>query len=102
MQKNRFKIAIIGCGRIAEHHCRAILNNDSLELSAVSDIDIGKARRVGTLFNVPFFKNYRTMLESNPTIDVIAVITPSGMHFEQSKEMITTFKKSIVIDQILQ
>ena len=99
MQKNRFKIAIIGCGRIAEHHCRAILNNDSLELSAVSDIDIGKARRVGTLFNVPFFKNYRTMLESNPTIDVIAVITPSGMHFEQSKEMITTFKKSIVIEK---
>ena len=68
-------------------------------MSAVSDIDFEKAQRVGTSFNIPFFKNYRTMLESIPTIDVIAVITPSGMHFEQSKEMITTFKKSIVIEK---
>lgn len=99
MQKNKLKIAIIGCGRIAEHHCRAILKINSLELSAVSDIDLEKATRLGTEFNVPFFKNYRMMLEAIPTIDVIAVITPSGMHFEQSKEMISTFKKSIVIEK---
>ena len=99
MKKNKFKIAIIGCGRIAEHHCRAILKNNSLELSAVSDIDLEKATRLGTEFDVPFFENYRTMLKLIPTIDVVAVITPSGMHFEQSKEMISTFKKSIVIEK---
>lgn len=99
MKKNKFNIAIIGCGRIAEHHSRAILKNNSLELSAVCDIDLEKATRLGTEFDVPFFENYRTMLELIPIIDVVAVITPSGMHFEQSKEMIATFKKSIVIEK---
>ncbi len=99
MSDKKFKVAIIGCGRIAEHHCRAIQKNDSLELSAVSDIDIDKATKVGTEFKVPFFENYRTMLETIPSIDVVAVITPSGMHFEQSKEMISTYKKSIVIEK---
>ena len=99
MSLNKVVVAIIGCGRIAEHHCRAIQKNPNLELAAVCDIDINKATKVGTEFNVLFFESYRIMLESIPTITVVAIITPSGMHFEHSKEIVSVYKKSIVIEK---
>ena len=99
MQEKKIHVAIVGCGRIAEHHCRAIKNNPNLELTAVCDIDLSKATKVGTEFGIPFFKSYRIMLDSLPTIDVVAVITPSGMHFEHSKEVISKYRKSIVIEK---
>jgi UDP-N-acetyl-2-amino-2-deoxyglucuronate dehydrogenase len=99
MQEKKIHVAIVGCGRIAEHHCRAVKNNPNLELTAVCDIDFIKATKVGTEFGIPFFGNYRVMLESLALIDVVAIITPSGMHFEHSKEVITKYKKSIVIEK---
>ena len=97
MKKNN--LAIIGCGRIAEHHCRAIQKTPNLELVSVCDIDINKAKKVGNEFEVPFFESYRIMLETIPNIDVVAIITPSGMHFEHSKEVVSKYKKSIVIEK---
>ncbi len=99
MQETKIHVAIIGCGRIAEHHCRAVQNNPNLELAAVCDIDLNKATKVGTEFGVPFFESYRLMLDSISTINVVAIITPSGMHFEHSKEVLTKYKKSIVIEK---
>jgi UDP-N-acetyl-2-amino-2-deoxyglucuronate dehydrogenase len=99
MQEKKVHVAIVGCGRIAEHHCRAVQKNPNLELAAVCDIDLNKATKVGTEFGVPFFESYRRMLDTISTINVVAIITPSGMHFEHSKEVITKYKKSIVIEK---
>jgi UDP-N-acetyl-2-amino-2-deoxyglucuronate dehydrogenase len=99
MQEKKVHVAIVGCGRIAEHHCRAVQKNPNLELAAVCDIDLNKATKVGTEFGVPFFESYRLMLDTISTINVVAIITPSGMHFEHSKEVITKYKKSIVIEK---
>ncbi len=92
-------IAIIGCGRIAEHHCRAIQNNPNLDLIAVSDLILSKAEKVGTFYNVPFYSNYRLMIMNHSEIDIVAIITPSGMHYEHSKEILDTFKKNIIIEK---
>ncbi len=99
MQEKKVHVAIVGCGRIAEHHCRAVQKNPNLELAAVCDIDLNKATKVGTEFGVPFFESYRLMLDTISTINVVAIITPSGMHFEHSKEVLTKYKKSIVIEK---
>jgi UDP-N-acetyl-2-amino-2-deoxyglucuronate dehydrogenase len=99
MPEKKVQVAIVGCGRIAEHHCRAIQKNPNLELAAVCDIDLNKATKVGSEFGVPFFESYRLMLDTISTINVVAIITPSGMHFEHSKEVIQKYKKNIIIEK---
>ena len=35
-----YRVAVIGCGRIAGHNCRAIIATKGLELAAVCDLEI--------------------------------------------------------------
>lgn len=96
----RLNIAIIGCGRVAHHHARSIQQLPELmNLVAACDLVKDRAQSLGQTYQVPFYQNYYQMLESHPTIDVVSVITPSGMHFEHASEIITSFKKHVVIEK---
>ena len=97
MQK--IKIGIIGCGRIAGHHLNSISKVKHLEAVAVCDLILEKALQYSKEFKIPYFLNYREMLKEIPDIDLIVIATPSGMHFEHSMEIISTFKKNIVIEK---
>lgn len=98
MQDN-LKIALIGCGRIAGHHCRSIRSVEGVELVAVCDLEIEKAHTYSEEFGVPAFSDYRKMFKAVPEIDIAAVITPSGMHFEHGIEILQDFGKHIVIEK---
>ena len=93
------KIAIIGCGRISGHHSRAIKSTEGLELSAVCDLDKEKAQNYGKEFNIPYFSNYHDMLSSIKNIDIVVIATPSGMHFEQSIELLQKYNKNIIVEK---
>lgn len=92
-------IAVIGCGRIAGHHCRNIALNEGLKLVAVCDLDLSKAQAYGNEFSVPAYENYRMMMEKHPDIDIVAIITPSGMHYEHAKEIILNYKKHVIVEK---
>ena len=62
MSTGVIKFAIIGCGRIAGHHCRAILNTPGAALVAVCDLDISKANAYKNEFGAEAFVNYHLML----------------------------------------
>ena len=93
------KVALIGCGRIAGHHCRSIAEVDGVELAAVCDLEIEKADAYALEFGVPAFTDYRRMFDDVPAIDIAAVITPSGMHYEHGLEVIRDFDKHIVMEK---
>lgn len=93
------KIAIIGCGRISGHHARSILNTKGAELVAVCDLVHERADAYKKEFNVNAYLNYREMLEKHPEIDTVAIITPSGMHYEHTLEMITKYKKNVIVEK---
>jgi UDP-N-acetyl-2-amino-2-deoxyglucuronate dehydrogenase len=93
------KVALIGCGRIAGHHCKSIDAVDGVELAAVCDLVEEKARAYAEEFSVPWFTNYHTMLKDVPDIDIAAVITPSGMHFEHCSEVMNLYKKHVVMEK---
>lgn len=93
------KVALIGCGRIAGHHCRSIAAVDGIQLVAVCDLDIAKADAYATEFQIPAFNDYRRMFDAVPDIDIAAVITPSGMHFEHGMEILSVYKKHIVMEK---
>ena len=52
MSKNKINVAIIGCGRIAGHHCRSIKNIEGFNLVAVCDLVIQKANTFANEFNI--------------------------------------------------
>ena len=94
-----FKVAVIGCGRIAGHNCRAIINTPGLKLVAVCDLDIEKANIYRDEFSVPAFSNYHAMLKEISEIDIVAIITPSGMHFEHSMDVLQKYDKHIIVEK---
>jgi len=92
-------VALIGCGRIAGHHCRSIQQIDGINLTAVCDLELEKANDWGQQFNVPAYTNYREMFDQHPEIDLAAVITPSGMHFEHATEIIREYGKHVIVEK---
>ena len=79
------KYALIGCGRIAVNHIKAVKNND-LELVAICDII---PENIDILLEKTDFEgcpkryiDYKKMIEEVPDIDLIAIATESGIHAE--------------------
>lgn len=75
------RFAIVGCGRIAKRHAD-LLGTGQIEgatLAAVCDMDPARTDAFATRFNVRGYTSYAQMLEQ-PGIDVVSVLTPSGMH----------------------
>ncbi|MFU8649743.1 Gfo/Idh/MocA family protein [Lysinibacillus sp. RSDA_15] len=80
----RLKVGIIGTGSIAQtvHIPNYIRNKDRVELVAVCDIDIQKAKECAHKFDIPFyFSNYEDML-NQVDLDAVSVCTPNKFHTE--------------------
>lgn len=93
------KVALIGCGRVSGHHCRSIAALDEVELTAVCDLDIGLAETYANEFGARPYRNYREMLETHPEINTVAVITPSGMHYEHAMEIVERFQRNLIVEK---
>lgn len=92
-------IALIGCGRVAGHHGRSIAAAPGTRLSAVCDLDAAKASVWADEHGVPHYTDYRRMLAAHPEIDVAAIITPSGMHFEHALDVMKNHKKHVIVEK---
>jgi UDP-N-acetyl-2-amino-2-deoxyglucuronate dehydrogenase len=93
------QVAIVGCGRVAGHHVRAVEKHPHLRLSAICDLKPERMDALPGTENVPRFENYHRMFERHPEIDVVAIVTPSGMHFEHALDMVKMYRKSVVIEK---
>lgn len=78
-RKARFRIALVGCGRISGNHVEAIRRIDGLDLVAACDPDPVRARGVAEPLGIPWFTSYETML-GEVECDVVSICTPSGLH----------------------
>jgi UDP-N-acetyl-2-amino-2-deoxyglucuronate dehydrogenase len=99
MTSEAINVAIIGCGRISGHHCRSIARTDGVKLAAVCDLDIGKANVYRDEFGARAYQNYHQMLIENPDINTVAIVTPSGMHEEHALDIISRYRKSIIVEK---
>jgi len=97
-KNNRVKFAIIGCGRIAYRHIEAIQANPQAELIALCDLDLSRAKERNEGASVKVYQDYRQML-SKEDIDVVNIMTPSGMHVEHALDIIRNFNKDVVIEK---
>lgn len=93
----KFKIAIVGCGRILKNHLIAI-NNNNFELVAICDNNQKKLENIQNI-DVPKYIDYKKMLEENPNIEIVSILTPSGYHAEHTIEIVKNYQKHIIVEK---
>ena len=89
---NEIKIAILGCGRIAQRHAHHISKTPGLILAAVCDTVKEKAEALAKEYNSKAFYSLTDMLKSDAAINLVSVCTPNGLHAEQSIEILNSGK----------
>lgn len=99
MKDSLVNVAVIGCGRVSGHHCRSITETDGVELVAVCDLAIEKANVYRDQFGAKAYDNYHRMLLENPQINTVAIVTPSGMHHEHALDIISRYRKNIIVEK---
>jgi UDP-N-acetyl-2-amino-2-deoxyglucuronate dehydrogenase len=87
---DRFRFAIVGCGRIAQRHAEHI---DKLgQLAAVCDIIPEKAETLAKRYHVDAYTSIEDLLKGNHDIDVVSVCTPNGLHADHSIQSLNSGK----------
>lgn len=98
-KKTNICFAIVGCGRIAKRHSELLGDRQikGAELSAVCDIDFEKAKKIGDQFDVACYSDMNDMMRLE-NIDVVVVLTPSGLHAENVVEL-AKYGKHIMVEK---
>lgn len=79
------KYALIGCGRIAVNHIKAVVENN-IDMIAACDIKLEKIDQLveKTKYNKDFkkYSDYKKMIDENLDLDFVSIATESGIHAE--------------------
>ncbi len=76
----KLKLGLVGCGGMMKAHIQGVLTLDNVEVTALCDIEIDRAKDVAELFDNPYVTdNYKTMVDY---IDAILIALPHDLHFE--------------------
>lgn len=95
------KYALIGCGRIAVNHVKAVTNNN-LDFIAMCDIDDAKfdimleKAGCGDFPETARYADYKQMLIDHPEIELVAIATESGNHAAIALDCIDAGKHLII------
>lgn len=91
--------ALVGCGRISTKHIDAIRDIADAKLVAVCDIVEEKAKKAAKLAgDINYYTSYDEML-TKENIDVVNILTPSGMHPTHTIDIVKKYKKHIVCEK---
>ncbi len=86
IQNRKIKVALVGCGRIANNHFGAIEKHASeLDLVAICDTDSNALLAAHEKTGAKPFKSLSAMLKETDA-DMVILTTPSGSHPEQAIE----------------
>lgn len=98
MENLRF--ALMGCGRIAPKHVQALSGKvPGARLVAVCDPALERATKIGTSHGVPAFSGLDVMMKSmGNEIDVVNILTPSGLHAAHALE-VARYRKHVVVEK---
>src|SRR5439155_24370297 len=88
--KSMLRVAIVGCGKIADQHVLAIQRIQDCKIVSVCDRELLMAKQLGERFHVSeCFSDSEEMLESvSPDIDHIT--TPPQSHFSLAQKCLTS------------
>ncbi len=79
-----YNIAILGCGKVAHLHAKAIRNLPNAKLAGVWSRSISTAEKFGLEYNVPFYNEIEDLVKKE-NIDLVIVCTPHPFHLEPAE-----------------
>lgn len=82
-QNKELRFALIGCGSISATHAEQIQAIPNARLVAVADIEEDRAKTLASKYNTDFYTDYQEMLQRDD-IDIVNLLTPSGMHADMA------------------
>lgn len=90
------RLAIIGCGAIADKHGQALARIEKVTVTTVVDVREDRAKRFAEQFvkdpsGVRIVTDYRQALEDS-NIDAVIVAAPSGLHFQIGSDALAAGK----------
>jgi predicted dehydrogenase len=92
MEVRQIRIGIVGCGRVAENHIKAINKNEYTVLAAVAG---GRnAPSFALKYGVPLLE--KEEIAGSDVIDVLLVLTPHHSHFPYAKQALLHGKHVLV------
>ncbi|MBW4584530.1 MAG: Gfo/Idh/MocA family oxidoreductase [Aetokthonos hydrillicola CCALA 1050] len=78
------RVAIIGCGFVADFYMRTISLYPNLELVGVMDRNSARASKFSTFYSVPKYNTLQEVL-SDPKVDIVLNLTNPSSHYSVSK-----------------
>ncbi|MEV0183222.1 Gfo/Idh/MocA family oxidoreductase [Streptomyces sp. NPDC050625] len=92
-----FRIALIGCGRIAQvAHAPALEKAENIQLMAVCDPSHEVARAVAQRYGVPIVTTDPQTLLSNPDIEAVLIAAPDRFHHQLAEAALKAGKHVLV------
>jgi predicted dehydrogenase len=101
IKDRKLKFALVGCGRISYRHAELLANGiiSNASLSAVCDLDIEKAKKIGLKYSIPYYSDMNKMMEDmSVSIDAISILTESGNHAIHTNQL-AKYKKHIIVEK---
>lgn len=98
MKYKKIRLGFIGSGRIVGHHLKALRNNKFIVAVAICDLILEKTLVYSKQYKINSYQSYKEML-NNEQLDVVAIVTPSGMHYEHSKDILKNYNVNLIVEK---
>ena len=95
----KINLGLIGLGRIAGHHTKAIKKIKTFKIIAACDLYKKKRKTFSRLPGINLYSHYDEMLSNEKKIDIVVIMSPSGMHFEHAYKILKKYKKNVIIEK---
>ena len=94
-----YRFGLVGCGRISSKHIDAIKNIKNAKLAAVCDANEDRAKPASEKAGLDkYYLSYDEMLQKEE-IDIVNILTPSGLHPEHTIDIVKKYKKHIIVEK---
>lgn len=90
-ETNTMKLAVVGCGYVAEHYIASLRTFPQLEILGVFDVDGGRASRLAAATDTHQFDSLSAAIQ-DPRTDIIVNLTNPKAHYEVIRESLTANK----------
>ena len=88
---DKLKIAIVGCGNIAEPYARNLVTFPQLELVGMTDLDLPRAEALSAKHGGQVYPTYDALL-ADPAVDLVVNLTIHHAHYAVTKQALEAGK----------
>lgn len=87
------KVGVIGVGYLGQHHARIYSELQGVELVAVSDTDLDRAREIASRYNCKALADYRHILHD---VEAVSIVTPTSTHYDIALDCLEAGKDILI------